>query len=124
MNEILIEATNSTPAIDFDLNGRLFIKGRSLPNDVKAFYKPLIEWCIDLSAGSVVMDIYIDYFNSASIKMLLEMLRRLDANNKIESLIVNWHYEEGDESVLETGQLFEELLRRVPFRYHEYAETT
>jgi hypothetical protein len=55
--------------------------------------------------------------------MLLELLKNLDANSRIKSLIINWHYEEGDDSILETGKIFEELLIRVPFRYHEYAET-
>ena len=100
------------------------IKGRSLPKDAREFYKDLIEWCINLNAELVIINIIIEYFNSASVKMLLEMLKCLDANNRIKSLIVNWHYEEGDDSVLETGQIFEELLIRIPFRYHEYVEAT
>ena len=124
MKDVLIEATRSTPVINFSTDGRLMIKGRSLPKDAREFYKDLIEWCINLNAELVIINIIIEYFNSASVKMLLEMLKCLDANNRIKSLIVNWHYEEGDDSVLETGQIFEELLIRIPFRYHEYVEAT
>jgi hypothetical protein len=122
MKAIVIEATYSTPAVNFSEDGRMQIEGRSLPEDVNKFYKPLIEWVIDLSIEAVKLDINLEYFNSASAKKLLDLLKSLDANRKIRSLIINWHYEEGDDSVLETGQVFEELLIRAQFRYHEYAE--
>lgn len=122
MDTIIIEATHSTPTINFCHDGRLLIEGRSLPEDVNKFYKPLIEWTIKLNSESVRMDINLEYCNSASAKKLLELLKSLDANSKIKSFIVNWHYEEGDDDTLETGQIFEDLLRRAEFRYHEYAE--
>jgi hypothetical protein len=123
MNPVLIEATPTSPAINFCTDGRLLIEGRSLPRNVHEFYKPLVEWINNLSVESVILDVNMEYFNSASEKMLLAMLMSLDANSRIKSLIINWHYEAGDDSVLETGQIFEELLKRVPFRYHEYSET-
>ena len=45
-----------------------------------------------------------------------------DANNKICSIKVNWHFEEGDEDSVETAEIYEESLLRVAFRYLEYAE--
>ncbi|MBN2275663.1 MAG: DUF1987 domain-containing protein [Bacteroidales bacterium] len=122
MKTIVIEATHSTPAINFCTDGRLLIEGRSLPEDVNRFYKPLIEWIIGLQVESVKLDINLEYFNSASAKKLLELLKSLDANSKIKHLVINWHYEEGDDDALETGQIFEDLLRKAQFRYHEYAE--
>jgi hypothetical protein len=122
MKAIVFEATYSTPAVNFSEDGRMLIEGRSLPEDANKFYKPLIEWIINLSIEAVKLDINLEYFNSASAKKLLDLLKSLDANSKIRSLIINWHYEEGDDSVLETGQIFEELLRRAQFRYQEYAE--
>jgi len=122
MESILIEATHSTPAINFNIDGRLMIEGRSLPEDVNKFYKPLIEWIVKLTSESVKLDINLEYLNSASSKKLLELLKILDAKSKIESFIINWHYEEGDDDALETGQIFEEVLIRAKFHYHEYAE--
>ena len=122
MKAIVIGATYSTPSVNFSEDGRMLIEGRSLPDDVNKFYKPLIEWVINLSVEAVKLDINLEYFNSASAKKLLDLLKSLDANSKIGSVIINWHYEEGDDSVLETGQIFEELLIRTQFRYHEYAE--
>jgi hypothetical protein len=122
MESIIIEATHSTPVVNFNIDGRLLIEGRSLPEDVNKFYKPLLEWTVKLAAESVKMDINLEYLNSASSKKLLELLKILDANSKIKSLIINWHYEEGDDDALETGQIFEEVLIRAKFHYHEYAE--
>jgi hypothetical protein len=122
MKAIIIDATHSTPAINFCCDGRMLIEGRSLPEDVNKFYKPLIAWILNLSTETAKLDINLEYLNSASAKKLLELLKSLDANSRIKSLIINWHYEEGDDDALETGQIFEDLLNRAQFRYHEYAE--
>jgi len=66
MESILIEATHSTPAVNFSMDGRLMIEGRSLPEDVNKFYKPLIEWISKLVSESVKLDINLEYLNSAS----------------------------------------------------------
>jgi hypothetical protein len=123
MDNITIEQTTSTPAIKFSTNGRLLIEGRSLPENVLRFYDPLIAWCRLLTAESVKIDINLEYMNSASSKKLLEMLRVLDANSSVKSFMVDWHYEADDEDALESGQIFEEMLRKAEFRYHEYSES-
>jgi hypothetical protein len=122
MNNLTIEPTSSTPAIQFKTDGRMLIEGRSLPEDVSKFYEPLIDWAGKLNAGTVKLEVNLEYLNSASTKKMLEFLKVLDANNQIKTFIVNWHYESDDEDTLENGQIFEELLRKAEFRYHEYAE--
>ena len=122
MNNLIIEPTSSTPAIQFNMDGRMLIEGRSLPENVMNFYGPLIDWAGKLTAESVKLDVNLEYLNSASTKKILEFLKVLDANNHIKTFIVNWHYESDDEDTLENGQIFEELLRKAQFRYHEYAE--
>lgn len=122
MNNLIIEPTSSTPAIRFTEDGRLLIEGRSLPENVMKFYTPLIEWASKLATQVVKLDINLEYLNSASSKKLLELLKVFDANNHITTLIINWHYEMDDEDCLESGQIFEELLIKAQFRYHEYSE--
>ncbi|NOZ48135.1 MAG: DUF1987 domain-containing protein [Chlorobi bacterium] len=40
-----VESTSKTPKIDLDKNtGELKIIGRSLPEDAKEFYKPVLKW--------------------------------------------------------------------------------
>jgi hypothetical protein len=121
MKNLIIEATSSTPAILFKTDGRMLMEGRSLPEDVQRFYGPVIDWSRNLTAEAVKLDINMEYLNSASTKKVLEFLKVLDANNCIKTFIVNWHYELDDEDTLENGQIFEELLRKAQFRYHEYS---
>jgi hypothetical protein len=122
MDNLILEPTNSTPLVKFTTDGRLLIEGRSLPENVTRFYAPLIEWAALIRIEVIRLDINLEYLNSASSKKLLELLKVLDANNHIQQLIINWHYESDDEDALESGQIFEELLRRAEFRYHEYSE--
>ena len=123
MKNLIIEPTSSTPAIQFKTDGRMLIEGRSLPENVMNFYGPVLDWARKLTAKAVLLDINMEYLNSASTKKMLEFLKVLDANNHINTFTVNWHYESEDEDTLENGQIFEELLRKAQFRYHEYAET-
>ena len=122
MKNLTIEPTSSTPAVDFKTDGRMLIEGRSLPEDVNKFYIPLTDWALKLTAEVVKLDINLEYLNSASTKKMLEFLKVLDANSHIKTFIVNWHYESDDEDTLENGQIFEELLRKAQFLYHEYSE--
>jgi hypothetical protein len=123
MSNLIIEPTNSTPAIQFREDGRLLIEGRSLPENVLKFYTPLIEWASQLTIQVVKLDINLEYLNSASSKKLLELLKVFDANSHILNFMVNWHYEADDEDSLENGQIFEDLLIKAEFRYHEYSES-
>jgi hypothetical protein len=120
---LIIEPTSSTPAIRFGDDGRLLIEGRSLPENVMKFYMPLIEWASKFIGQVVKLDINLEYLNSASSKKLLELLKVFDANSNITSFLVNWHYEADDEDSLENGQIFEDLLRKAQFLYHEYSES-
>jgi hypothetical protein len=122
MKNINCEPTTCTPAIRFTADGRLLIEGRSLPENVSKFYDPLIVWVRELNAEVVKIDLNLEYLNSASSKKVLEILRSLDKNKSIREFIVNWHYEADDEDALESGQIFEELLDKAEFRYHEYSE--
>ena len=117
MENLVIAETDSTPTVNFSINGKLSLKGRSLPENVKEFYTPLEEWVAKLDVKSVTFVISLDYINSASSKKILDVLKSLDENNNVEDIIVNWHYDEGDDDSLESGQIFEELLSRSEFKY-------
>ena len=43
MKTIEIKATSATPEVVYDKEGKLLIKGRSMPEDVKKFYQPLLD---------------------------------------------------------------------------------
>jgi hypothetical protein len=122
MKTIDLNATHTTPSVRFGEDGRLLIKGRSIPSDVMKFYKPLIEWGGSLQVKKLTIDINLEYVNSASSKKLLYLLKILDANASIKKLTVNWYYERDDEDALENGKVLEKLLPKAHFRFRAYAE--
>lgn len=122
MKDLSIIGTNATPEVVFGADGRLSIKGRSLPENVDLFYGPLEKWMSELEAQTVLFNINLEYFNSASSKKILDLLKVLDANIKVGKVEIVWHYEEGDDDCLESGQIFEEMLIRSSFKYVEFAE--
>jgi hypothetical protein len=124
MQDIIIQATNGTPQVSFETNGDLLLKGRSLILNVDLFYQPLCDWLHQLTSTSVRFTIKFDYFNSASSKKILEMLKVIDANINIKDFDVFWHFETDDEDILEMGQIFEERLHKANFYYKEYAEAS
>ncbi len=122
MEDLSIVGTSATPEVVFGIDGKLSIIGRSLPENVDLFYGPLEKWMSELKVDTVLFDINLEYFNSASSKKILHLLKVLDANIKVGKVEIVWHYEEGDDDCLESGQIFEELLIRSSFKYIEYAE--
>lgn len=122
MKNICLEPTSSTPAVRFNTDGRLLIEGRSLPENVSRFYTPLIDWVKHLTSQVVKIDLNLEYLNSASSKKILELLKAIDSNESIEEFIVNWHYEADDEDALESGEIYEDILNKAEFRYHQYSE--
>ncbi len=122
MENIIIEARGHLPYIEFNANGQLKLEGRSIPEDVHRLFDPLIEYVSMLEVREAVLDINLDYFNTATSKKLLEIMKELELNKAIEDLYVNWHYETGDEDSLEMAEIYECCLKRTKFNYLEYEE--
>lgn len=124
MENINLDATNYTPFTTFSVDGNLKLEGRSYPENAAAFYDPLIDFTNYLESKVVRIDINLEYINTASSKKLLHLLQVLDDNESLKKIMVNWHYEEGDEDSVETAEIYEESLDRVEFAYCELADLT
>ena len=129
MNALIIEATEFTPGISFDPGTGLFeLLGESRPEDVRAFYDPVINWLeefrADLSANpsdgkKYEIKIILEYFNSTSAKFVLDVLMKID--DFVEdghNFEINWHYEPIDEDMRDSGEEFDKLTT-VPFKFTE-----
>lgn len=119
MEKLMITGTEDTPNIVLDPeNGVYEISGRSLPEDVVSFYQPVLNWLNEFEA-SPIPDIdfvfKLDYFNTASSKLILDILLKLDdiftAGNGIN---IKWHYMELDTDLEEAGEEYSELVE-IPF---------
>ena len=121
MRALKIEPTVITPEIILDKDSGLFlVQGRCLPEDVKSFFYPLIEW-FDEYAKEPNKDTQIllefDYFNTASSKMILIILSKLRDIQKLgNSVRVTWKYPQYDVELEEAGEEFSDLLG-IPFDF-------
>jgi len=106
--EVIQELSKNSPGITFDPgSGILNIKGRSIPENPEAVYKPLMSWIEShfRLSDRLKMEIYLEYINSGSSKHMVEILRTLrDYHDSGKELSVVWLYEEDDEAIMELGE--------------------
>ena len=115
MESLIIKGTDDTPSVNFDsANNKYEIGGRSLPEDAAAFYEPLINWLEKLKSASVstiLFEIKLEYFNTASSKMLLDLLMKLEeVKSDGKAVEIDWFYLDGDDDMVEAGEEYSELV--------------
>jgi hypothetical protein len=123
MDPIKIEGTPKTPTVSFDAEkGSIEIKGRSIPENSIEFYKPLVDWLEEYMKSPKEMtevDIQLEYFNTSSSKCILDVFKKLEAMYKGgNEVVINWHYEEDDEDMLEAGEDYQSIIK-IPFKMME-----
>ena len=97
MQTINIPGSDDTPLVVLDAENNNFeISGRSLPEDVVAFYDPILDWLQNYSENPLektTFDFKLEYFNTASSKMLLDVLLKLeDMHDDGNEVLVRWHF--------------------------------
>ncbi len=115
MENLLIEGTEDTPSVIFDLEQGIYeISGRSLPEDVVEFYTPVMNWLDQLEeepVADIEFSFKLEYFNTASSKLILDVLLKLDEIFQDgTSMNVRWYYYEMDEDLMEAGEEYAELI--------------
>jgi len=120
MNELRIPATKSSPEILLNPEGMIRIRGRSIHEKMFDFFKPVEDWVneyIKTPADVTCVDMRLEYFNSASAKILIQLFQKIShVQLKNKKFIINWYYEEGDEDVFERGEYFSSILN-IPFNF-------
>lgn len=121
MQPLTLEASRSTPKVDFDPDtNSLSIAGQSYPENAFEFYRPLFEW-IDRyinqleTQATVTIDFTLAYINTSSSKcimMLLDKFEQAYAENK--DVVLKWYCDPENEHELECAEEFTEDLK-MPF---------
>lgn len=114
-------ATEITPKVELDKDKGIFlIEGKSLPEDVKVFYSPIIEWFdryVQEPNPDTIITLDFEYFNTASSKMILIILSKIREIQKHGNRVsVMWKYPQYDVELEEAGEEFSELLN-IPFTF-------
>lgn len=124
MEVISIKGTPETPEVLLDSSKGIFeLSGKSLPEDVKEFYNPLLKWFDEYSKNpnpQTVLKIKMDYFNTASSKMILELfevVKKVHATG--QDTTIEWYYQDDDEDMQDAGQDYSDLVE-IPFKLISY----
>jgi hypothetical protein len=126
MEEINIAKCADTPGVRLSKSKGVFeIIGVSYPEDVRIFYGPILQWLADYNEqpnDKTVFVFKLDYFNTATSKILLDVMMSLEKIHKEgHECLVEWHFEIGDEDLQESGVDYSEIVK-VPFKQMPYEE--
>jgi hypothetical protein len=124
MDVIKIKGTEDTPNVILDAGNNIIeFSGRSLPEDVVAFYAPVLQWIEEYAKSpnkKTEVIFRLEYFNTASSKILLDILLKFeDIMNDGHEVVVQWYYQEDDEDMQEAGDEYSEIVD-IPFEMHSY----
>jgi hypothetical protein len=124
MKDLQIEIGDKTPLVDLDsISGVLKIEGRSIPENAQEFYRPILSWLdhyLNFPAEETVLYLNLEYFNTSSSKIILDIMMRLKKNHlKGKKVVVRWLYQEEDEEMLEAGNDYASLIE-IPFQIESF----
>lgn len=116
MENLRLEGSFKSPSLNFNAQTGVFeIKGRSLPENAVDVYEPVFKWLDDYSkkpAASTLIKVSLEYFNTASSKLIFELFRKFEeiksGGNDIK---VQWFYELDDLDLKEEGETFASLIK-------------
>jgi hypothetical protein len=121
MEPLIITEIESCPTIILDKeNNKFEMSGNSLPEDVHTFYNPVFRWIeeyIKQPNPKTELSIKLVYFNSASVKAVLDILTLFEELiAKGFEMKVIWYFLEIDEDMLATGEELASVLK-MPFEF-------
>lgn len=125
METIKIQGTEDTPKVTLDKENEIMeIAGRSLPEDVASFYDPVLTWLDEYAQSPnsrTVFNFKLVYFNTASSKLLLDILMKLEEiHENGNDVLIRWHFPEDDEDMEEAGEEYADIVD-VPFEQVPYS---
>ncbi|NOZ45390.1 MAG: DUF1987 domain-containing protein [Chlorobi bacterium] len=118
MEILKIENTSDSPYVYFDAEKGVFeISGLLIPEDPAKFYQPVIKWSkeyIKSPNPQTVLNLRIEYINTSSSKILMQVLRLFEKLNIEDgNVTINWYYI--DEDMYEAAHDFKSILK-IPFK--------
>jgi len=120
-----LERTDDTPEILLDKDTNEFkFSGKSLPEDVRDFYIPVLNWIKEYGNDPNVkteIEFRMDYFNTASSKQILDVLEAFERIHVAgNDMFVRWFYQEDDDDMEKAGQSFFKIVD-IPHEIIAYA---
>ncbi|NQY21887.1 MAG: DUF1987 domain-containing protein [Campylobacteraceae bacterium] len=120
MENIIIDETKYTPKIVLDADkGEISFVGKSYPENTFEFYNPVMNWLEDYFSETknenTIINFEIIYFNSSSSKLFFDFFDTVEEASVVHDVIINWIYDEENDSALEAGEDFIEDFENLNF---------
>jgi len=113
------EKTDMTPYVLIDEeNGIMKLEGESYHENVFAFFQEIHEWLVKYlktDFASFTVDCKLKYFNSSTVKLLLNMLLEMDRSAGGKNITVNWITTKNNKIIIECGEDFQEDVKNLTF---------
>ena len=114
MESLIIEPTDKFLSVSLVAEtGKLTFSGRSLPEDGKRLFTPVVDWLHEYAnkpAAQTECTFKMEYFNSSSRKCFVDVFNILDSmREKGNAITIIWYYEDGDDDLKEMGESYENL---------------
>ena len=107
------EPSKRTPWIILE-PGKIFIMGRSVPENPGELYKPVHQWIMEYAhsySEKTTIELGFEYINSSSTKWIFTIIKELSKlKEQVKDLSVTWYYEKGDEDMIELGIIIRSLV--------------
>ncbi|NOZ48133.1 MAG: DUF1987 domain-containing protein [Chlorobi bacterium] len=115
MESFFLDSTFKTPEVELDKQKNKFrISGRSLPENADEFYSTIHKWLEEYFISpnnKTTFTFSLNYYNTASSKMILEIFKILKrATEAGHNINIVWEYDKNDEEVKEEGNDFADIV--------------
>ena len=104
-----LHKTTSTPYVLVDeANGYMKMEGKSFPEKAGEFFNDVSDWLnkyLETDFGSFKFDFAMDYYNSSTYKIIMDMMMNMDKYSQGDNkIIINWIAAEDDDIAIESGE--------------------
>jgi len=121
MDKLTIAPKNLTPFIDLDPDkGLLVFQGESYPENVLAFYRPILDWVrkyFEHPSPETQVHVSLRYMNTSSTKVFMMIFDLCqDAVDQGHRVSIFWKHHREDDLIREMGEDLSDGLN-VPFHF-------
>ena len=107
------EQTKRTPRVILE-PGRLFIVGRSIPENPGEFYRPVFDWIskyVQACNQRTGIELGFEYINTSSTKWIYNIIKEISGmKDLVENVTICWYYDASDEDMCELGFILKSLV--------------
>ena len=128
MNKLILDATDSTPAVTLDhLENKFEISGEASPEDSKLFFSALFTWLDQYknhlyfinnetnTKQDLIFTFHLNYVSSSAIKYTYNFLQQIEELKPLcHSIVIRWLFDKDDSDMEDNGKEFATMVN-LPF---------